>query len=134
MQIVVTCDSYEELIAAAKQILEGRIAEGSPRKADPEQDAKPAPKKEKAPAKKDAPAKAAETEEQPLPFKPAEEPAADKAVDESDVKVLLAEKIKSGKKAEVRELFAEYGVAKLSELMTKCPDKLAELAKKAEAL
>lgn len=128
MQIVVTCDSYEELIAAAKQILEGRIAEGSPRKADPEQDAKPAPKKEKAPKKLEPdPEPAAEAE--------AKGEAKDGAdVTESDVKVLLAEKIKSGKKAEVRELFAEYGVAKLSELMTKCPDKLAELAKKAEAL
>lgn len=128
MQIVVTCDSYEELIAAAKQILEGRIAEGSPRKADPEQDAKPAPKKEKAPKKLEPdPDPAAEAE--------AKGEAKDGAdVTESDVKVLLAEKIKSGKKAEVRELFAEYGVAKLSELMTKCPDKLAELAKKAEAL
>lgn len=128
MQIVVTCDSYEELIAAAKQILDGRIAEGSPRKADPEQDAKPAPKKEKAPKKLEPdPEPAAEAE--------AKGEAKDGAdVTESDVKVLLAEKIKSGKKAEVRELFAEYGVAKLSELMTKCPDKLAELAKKAEAL
>ena len=128
MQIVVTCDSYEELIAAAKQILEGRIVEGSPRKADPEQDAKPAPKKEKAPKKLEPdPEPAAEAE--------ANGEAKDGAdVTESDVKVLLAEKIKSGKKAEVRELFAEYGVAKLSELMTKCPDKLAELAKKAEAL
>lgn len=128
MQIVVTCDSYEELIAAAKQILEGRIAEGSPRKADPEQDAKPAPKKEKAPKKLEPdPEPAAEAE--------AKGEAKDGAdVTESDVKVLLAEKIKSGKKAEVRELFAEYGVAKLSELMAKCPDKLAELAKKAEAL
>ena len=128
MQIVVTCDSYEELIAAAKQILDGRIAEGSPRKADPEQDAKPAPKKEKAPKKLEPdPEPAAEAE--------AKGEAKDGAdVTESDVKVLLAEKIKSGKKAEVRELFAEYGMAKLSELMTKCPDKLAELAKKAEAL
>ena len=128
MQIVVTCDSYEELIAAAKQILEGRIAEGSPCKADPEQDAKPAPKKEKTPKKLEPdPEPAAEAE--------AKGEAKDGAdVTESDVKVLLAEKIKSGKKSEVRELFAEYGVAKLSELMTKCPDKLAELAKKAEAL
>ena len=128
MQIVVTCDSYEELIAAAKQILDGRIAEGSPRKADPEQDAKPAPKKEKA-------SKKLEPDPEPAAEAEAKGEAKDGAdVTESDVKVLLAEKIKSGKKAEVRELFAEYGVAKLSELMTKCPDKLAELAKKAEAL
>ena len=128
MQIVVTCDSYEELIAAAKQILEGRIAEGSPRKADPEQDTKPAPKKEKAPKK-------LEPDPEPAVEAEAKGEAKDGAdVTESDVKVLLAEKIKNGKKAEVRELFAEYGVAKLSELMAKCPDKLAELAKKAEAL
>ena len=47
---------------------------------------------------------------------------------------MLAEKIKSGKKAEIRALFEEYGVSKLSELVTKYPDKLADFAKKAEAV
>ena len=47
---------------------------------------------------------------------------------------MLADKIKAGKKAEVRALFDEYGVAKLSELTAKYPDKLAEFAEKAEAL
>ena len=103
------------------------------------------PSKEKAaaPAKK-APAKKAE----PAPVKdpePAEEPArtateiinaaeAKIEANETEVKVMLAEKIKSGKKADVKALFEEYGVAKLSELTAKYPDKLAEFAAKAEAL
>lgn len=126
MQIVITCDSYDELIATAGQIL--KQAEGDK--------CAPAEEPKKTPAKKAAPVKAAEPEEQPLPFKPAEdtEPAAGKSVDESDVKVLLADKIKKGKKAEVRALFEEYGVTKLSELVAKCPDKLPELAQKAGAL
>ena len=48
--------------------------------------------------------------------------------------MLLAGKIKAGKKAEVRALFEEYGVTKLSELTAKYPEKLAEFAEKAEAL
>lgn len=143
MQIVVTCDSFDELIAAAKRIteslptfLDGKVPTET---VTNERDViTTSPVK---PAKNDTSVKVMkkakpEPEEQPLPFKPAEdtEPAAGKSVDESDVKVLLADKIKKGKKAEVRALFEEYGVTKLSELVAKCPDKLTELAQKAEAL
>ena len=117
MQIVITCDSYDELVSVAKQILKDQ---------EKEQTA-PAPKK--APAKKvepkPEPAKTEETEAK------TDEPA---EANESDVKVLLAGKIKAGKKAEVRALFEEYGVTKLSELTAKYPEKLAEFAEKAEAL
>lgn len=95
-----------------------------------------------------APAKKAPAKKAPEPVKdpePAEEPArtateiinaaeAKIEANETEVKVMLAEKIKSGKKAEVKALFEEYGVAKLSELTAKYPDKLAEFAAKAEAL
>ena len=121
MQIVVTCDSYEELVAAAKQILRDHT------------DA-PVPK----------PVKVTKEKAEPKKLEPDPEPAVEAEtkgeakdgtdVDESAVKVMLADKIKSGKKAEVRALFEEYGVAKLSELMAKCPDKLAEFSAKAEAL
>ena len=128
MQIVVTCDSFDELIAAAHKILEDHGAAPAPVKtADVvEEEPKKAPAK-KAPAKKAEPA----PEEEPQPFKEKDpEPAAD----ETSVKVMLAEKIKGGKKAEVRALFDEYGVAKLSELVAKYPEKLAEFAEKAEAI
>lgn len=119
MQIVVTCDSFEELIAMARKVLEDHGAAPAPVKAADAVEEEP----KKAPAKKAA-AKKAEPEE----------PAENKAVDETSVKVMLAEKIKGGKKAEVRALFDEYGVAKLSELAAKHPEKLAEFAAKAEAL
>ena len=124
MQIVVTCDSYEELIAAAKQILKDHTDTSTPKAA------KPAPVKKAEP--KPEPAADPEPKEEPadVPWDKTE----DKAVDESTVKVMLAGKIKGGKKAEVKALFEEYGVTKLSELMAKCPDKLAEFSEKAEAL
>lgn len=116
MQITITCDSYDELIATAKQILRDHVDE-------------PVPKPVKPTTKT---VKKAEPEEEPLPFESA--PAEDKTVDETAVKVLLADKIKNGKKAEVRALFEEYGVTKLSELTAKHPDKLADFAAKAEVL
>lgn len=116
MQIVITCDSYDELVSVAKQILKDQE------------------KEQTAPTPKKAPAKKADPKPEPTPEpEPAktEEPA---EANESDVKVLLAGKIKAGKKAEVRALFEEYGVTKLSELTAKYPEKLAEFAEKAEAL
>ena len=131
MQIVVTCDSFDELIAAAHKILEDHGATAptacQPGKAADVWEEEP----KKAPAKK-APAKKAEpAPEEEQPFK-AKDP--EPAADETSVKVMLAEKIKGGKKAEVRALFDEYGVAKLSELVAKHPEKLAEFAAKAEAI
>lgn len=126
MQIVITLNSYEELEELQgnlARILGGNKAEVTP-----------APKK--APAKKAEPK--ADPVQDPAPVQiidevttKTEEPA---EASESDVKVLLAGKIKAGKKAEVRALFEEYGVTKLSELTAKYPEKLAEFAEKAEAL
>ena len=127
MQIVITCDSYDELVSVAKQILKDQE------------------KEQTAPTPKKAPAKKAEPKPEPVED-PAEEPMEKTEPDknrvkmmsaaevESDVKVMLAGKIKDGKKAEIRALFEEYGVTKLSELTAKYPEKLAEFAKKAEAL
>lgn len=120
MQIVVTCDSYEELVAAAKQILKDPTDAPAPKPAKVT--------KEKAEPKKQEPV------QDPEPAIDQESKPEATGDDETAVKVMLADKIKSGKKAEVRALFEEYGVAKLSELMAKCPDKLAEFSAKAEAL
>lgn len=130
MQIVVTCDSYEELIAAAKQILKDHTDAPASKPAKVTKKAEPAPDPEPMPWK-DSPAEEptdkAETAKNSVKLMSAAEV-------ETSVKVLLADKIKGGKKAEVRALFGEYGVTKLSELMAKCPDKLAEFSEKAEAL
>ena len=126
MQIVITLNSYEELEELQGNL--ARILGGN------KADATPAPKK--APAKKAEPK--ADPVQDPEPVQivdevttKTEEPA---EANESDVKVMLAGKIKAGKKAEVRALFEEYGVTKLSELTAKYPEKLAEFAEKAEAL
>ena len=126
MQIVITLNSYEELEELQGNL--ARILGGN------KTEAAPAPKK--APAKKAEPK--ADPVQDPEPVQIAdevttktEEPA---GANESDVKVLLAGKIKAGKKAEVRALFEEYGVTKLSELTAKYPEKLTEFAEKAEAL
>ena len=129
MQITITLNSLEEL-----EELQTRILVGGP-----------GTKLYDAPAKQEEPKKPAPKKETVKPAEPAAEKAAEETektgeakdgtdMDESTVKVMLADKIKSGKKAEIRALFEEYGVAKLSELISKYPDKLQEFAKKAEAL
>lgn len=55
-------------------------------------------------------------------------------VSESDVKLLLTEKIKEGKKAEVKALFHSYGVDKLSELVAQHLDQLDEFYERAGEL
>lgn len=139
MKITIELDSLEELEDLTTRILVGGTGVNL-RDSKPAKDPEPAPAK-KAPAKKAEP-KPVEDPEQP--FKEAEPaPTATEIInkaeakieaDESAVKLLLADKIKGGKKAEVRALFEEYGVSKLSELISKHPDKLQEIAVKAEAL
>jgi len=124
MQIVITLNSYEEL--AELQANLAKLMAGKPA-------AEEMPKKTAAKKIEPAPEPAADPEPAPEPT-PTVEDKPKAAADESAVKVMLADKIKAGKKAEVRALFDEYGVAKLSELTAKYPDKLAEFAEKAEAL
>lgn len=145
MQIVITCDSYDELIAAAKQILDGKVPtetvtnERDVITTDPVKPAKndtsvKVMKKAKPEPEYPEPKFVDDPEPAPTATEIINKVEAKIEADESDVKVLLADKIKKGKKAEVRALFEEYGVTKLSELVAKCPDKLPELAQKAEAL
>lgn len=127
MQLVITLNSCEELYdlraCLDKLMAEGKIVED------------PAPTPKKAPAKKAEPKPEPAPEPEPAKTEETEAKTGETAeANESDVKVLLAGKIKAGKKAEVRALFEEYGVTKLSELIAKYPEKLAEFAEKAEAL
>ena len=83
-------------------------------------------------------AKKAAKKEEPAPVEEAtakeEAPAATSEITETQVKVLLSEKLKAGKKAQVKELFGKYGVDKLSELIEKHPDKMAQIYKEAEEI
>ena len=146
MQIVVTFNDFEEMEAFAQKVLEKKqpltakelnesakktaeiinaaeAKEEAEKKAKKEEAKKSSPKEEKAaeeaPAQSDEPAKK-------------EEPAAE--VGETEVKVLLSEKLKAGKKAEVKDLFGKYGVEKLSELMEKHPEQLGAFYKEAEEI
>lgn len=132
MKITIELDSLEELARLTERILVGGSGDNFKEIAKAEPDPAPAPKKEKASAKKAEPAPAAEPEPAADPDPEPAEPK--EGIAESAVKLLLAEKIKSGKKAEIRALFEEYGVSKLSELVSKHPEKLAEFATKAEAV
>jgi hypothetical protein len=154
MQIVVTFNDFEEMEAFAQKVLEKKqpltakelnesakkteaiinaaeAKEEAEKKAKKEEAKKSSPKTEKpaeeAPAQSDEPA-----EELPFAEDKKEAPAA--GVTESQVKVRLSEKLKAGKKAEVKELFGKYGVEKLSELIEKHPDKLDEFYKDAEGI
>lgn len=125
----------EELNESAKKTTEiinaAEAKEEAEKKAKKEEAKKSSPKTEKpaeeAPAQSDEPA-----EELPFTEDKKEAPAA--GVTESQVKVRLSEKLKAGKKAEVKELFGKYGVEKLSELIEKHPDKLDEFYKDAEGI
>lgn len=125
----------EELNESAKKTAEiinaAEAKEEAEKKAKKEEAKKSSPKTEKpaeeAPAQSDEPA-----EELPFTEDKKEAPAA--GVTESQVKVRLSEKLKAGKKAEVKELFGKYGVEKLSELIEKHPDKLDEFYKDAEGI
>ena len=83
-------------------------------------------------------AKKAAKKEEPAPVEEAtakeEAPAATSEITETQVKVLLSEKLKAGKKAQVKELSGKYGVDKLSELIEKHPDKMAQIYKEAEEI
>ena len=79
----------------------------------------------------DTPSKKAEAPElAPAPAPAAEEPV--KAVTKEDVRAILAEKSRSGFRAEVKALLTAHGAEKLSDITD--PETLAALAKEAEVI
>ena len=153
MQITVTFNNLEEVNEFASRVwIAGLTEEKKPltkeelnesakktaeiiNAAEAKEEAEKTAKKEE--AKKSSPKTEKPAEEAPAQ---SDEPAEDKkeapaaGVTESQVKVRLSEKLKAGKKAEVKELFGKYGVEKLSELIEKHPDKLDEFYKDAEGI
>lgn len=144
MQIVVTFNNFEEMETFAQKLLEKKkpftAAELTEMSKDTTEIINRAEAREEAEKKAEKATKKAEAKKQPK----AEEEPADKPdttseepseeVSDTDVKILLSEKLKAGKKAEVKELFGKYGVEKLSELIEKHPDKLTEFYKDAEGI
>lgn len=124
MQITVTFDSLEEFKEYMGIESPSKIAQ-APQEAPKKSGAKKAPEKVEKPAE-EAPAKQDEA--------PAAAPAKKSDIGETEVRVLLSEKLKAGKKAQVKKLFTKYGVEKLSELIEQHPDKLEEIYKEAEGI
>lgn len=124
MQITVTFDSLEEFKEYMGIESPSKIAQ-APQEAPKKPEAKKAPEKVEKPAE-EAPAKQDEA--------PAAAPAKKSDIGETEVRVLLSEKLKAGKKAQVKKLFTKYGVEKLSELIEQHPDKLEEVYKEAEGI
>lgn len=79
------------------------------------------------PKKGEKPVKKAEKKEAPVADTPKEEPS----VDRKTVRAFLAEKSRSGKTSEVKNLIEQFGFQKLSDVPD---DKLPELYEKAQVL
>ena len=126
----------EELNESAKKTTEiinaAEAKEEAEKKAKKEEAKKSSPKTEK--PQEEAKTEEKEAPEESIEHAPDYTAGAGKKVTESQVKVLLSEKLKAGKKAEVKELFGKYGVEKLSELIEKHPDKLDEFYTDAEGI
>ena len=156
MQINITCDSWEELGEFVR-----KYADHGARLMIPAEEIFKASEKAKAnEAKKEEPTAPAEPvkEEKPKKVTSKKEKPADEAPATSDedfrpatpedgvpkefldgddattAKLLLADLAKSGKRTKLKELLASFGVAKLTELIEKQPDKIPEFCQKARAL
>ena len=150
MQIQCTFDNYEELDnfvvnyagrMIARSIVEGNAKEQLDKQAaqKPVEPAKAEKPKKDTPkateAKDEAPVSAPKGVDTEVPAEFKELVKEEKTeITEGATKLLLADLIKNGKKLEVKTLLEGYGVGKLSELMQKCPEKLEEFYRKAEAL
>ena len=139
MKFTIEANSMEEL----KEIIDKLyIASGDKEQTAPAKKEEPAPapeKPKKAPAKKAEPAQeendAAEAAiietEAPAPAPTPEKKASHS---ESDIKVLITSKLQAGKKKQVKEVFAQWGGEKVSEVLEKNPDSWDEIYADMEAL
>ena len=95
---------------------------------------KPTPKSTK--AQDEAPAKAnvQETEEDPKADAPAKEEKKAAGHSDGDLKLLLSDKLKAGKKTEVKKLFEKYGVTCLTALLEAQKDNLDAVYEEAEGI
>lgn len=87
-------------------------------------------------AQDEAPAKAnvQETEEDPKADAPAKEEKKAAGHSDGDLKLLLSDKLKAGKKTEVKKLFEKYGVTCLTALLESQKDNLDAVYEEAEGI
>ena len=113
--LLLVAEGYEQIAAGIRKMVAAQ---------------KDTPKKEEKPVKKAE--KKAEKKETPVADTPKEEAAPkETAVDRKTVRAFLADKSRSGKTSEVKNLIEQFGFQKLSDV----PDeKLPELYEKAQVL
>ena len=143
MKITVEFENMQELDEFCNGVV---IAPGLAQKAREENAQHPQEEPKKAEAKKSTPKKA-EAKEEPkteaseVPFE--EEPKADAPAKEEkkaaghsdgDLKLLLSDKLKAGKKTEVKKLFEKYGVTCLTALLEAQKDNLDAVYEEAEGI
>lgn len=103
-------------------------------------EAKEAPKAKKSTPKKAEAQEEAKTEEAEAPAEapveeaPAKEEKKEAGHSEGDLKLLLSDKLKAGKKAEVKKLFEKYGVTCLTALLEAQKDNLDAVYEEAEGI
>ena len=87
-------------------------------------------------AQDEAPAKASvqETEKDPKADAPAKEEKKAAGHSDGDLKLLLSDKLKAGKKTEVKKLFEKYGVTCLTALLEAQKDNLDAVYEEAEGI
>ena len=143
MKITVEFDNLQEINDFCNGVL---IAPGLAQKAREENAQHPQEEPKKAEAKKstpkstkaqdEAPAKAnvQETEEEPKADAPAKEEKKAAGHSDGDLKLLLSDKLKAGKKTEVKKLFEKYGVTCLTALLEAQKDNLDAVYEEAEGI
>ena len=89
----------------------------------------PKPEKKKKVKKEEAKAEEPKAEDAPK-----EEPKKDPDVTITDVKQLIHEKIADGKRQQMKDLLAEFGVSKITELAETHPEKLGDFYTMAKAV
>ena len=142
MKITVEFNSLQELDEFCNGVA---IAPGLVKKvstsAETAQEASKAPEAKKSTPKStkaqdEAPAKAnvQETEEDPKADAPAKEEKKAAGHSDGDLKLLLSDKLKAGKKTEVKKLFEKYGVTCLTALLEAQKDNLDAVYEEAEGI
>ena len=140
MKITVLFENMQELDEFCNGIAPALARACRKENAEAATEAKEAPKAKKSTPKKAEAQEEAKTEEAEAPAEaPVEEaPAKEekKAVghSEGDLKLLLSDKLKAGKKAEVKKLFEKYGVTCLTALFEAQKDNLDAVYEEAEGI
>ena len=143
MKITVEFENMQELdeFCNGVAIAPGLAQEARKETAEAATEEKEAPKAKKSTPKKAEAQEEAKTEEAEAPQEvdneeplPAKEEKKAAGHSEGDLKLLLSDKLKAGKKAEVKKLFEKYGVTCLTALFEAQKDNLDAVYEEAEGI